>query len=104
MEEEKAAEKAAAAGAQDPTLKRKSVTFKLDNSTTRKYVKLRKALYWICGVEKYLNMERKWEVEQHHPKIDTSIDQSKLASIVCNVNAVIAMAICGFVYAFFNKF
>jgi hypothetical protein len=60
-------------------------------------------VYWICGIESSLNSNKNIS---NQPKyiIDTSIYQSKFWSNVCDTNAIIAMALCGFFYAFFNKF
>lgn len=68
--------------------------------------KWRKALYWLCGVEKYINKSHREEesYDEKATKIDTSIDQTPTARNLCDVNAVIAMAVCSFIYAFFNKF
>jgi hypothetical protein len=71
--------------------------FKTDN-------KFRKVLYWICGVGKYLNKENETVDRLKTYRIDTSIDESTFWSTVCDINAVLAMALCGFLYAFFNKF
>lgn len=88
------------------TIKKKKsanrVAFNLDFEK-KKVSRWRKMAYWICGVEKYLEMEHMIEIEHQH-EIDTSIDQSESASNICNINAVIAMAVCAFMYAFFNKF
>lgn len=56
----------------------------------------------MCGIESSLKTSKaKTDVKY---KIDTSIYQDKFWSNVCDINAVIAMALCGFCYAFFNKF
>ncbi len=60
---------------------------------------LKRALFWICGIESQLKEEA---VEQVH--VDTSIDQNPKWARVCNVNAVIAIALSGFFVAFFNKY
>lgn len=84
------------------------VTFKLnDTDDERKELSsFRKIMYWICGVEKFINVDRAKlnKANDNNFKIDTSIDQSPLWSNVCDINAIIAMAICSFLYAFFNKF
>lgn len=36
--------------------------------------------------------------------MDTSIDENQFWSRVCDINALIAMSLAGFVIAFFNKF
>ena len=73
--------------------------------------KWKKTIFWICGIETLLKQE---ELKKHlsdseqntnvNVKIDTSIHQDRFWSNVCDVNAVIAMALCGFCYGFFNKF
>lgn len=79
------------------------VSFKLDDEPKKEMTKMRKLLYWLCGVENYINKDRR-EVNPPARKIDTSIDQTSLAKNICDVNAIIAIAVCGFMYAFFNKF
>ena len=67
----------------------------------KKASKLKWITYWMCGIESSLTKNK---VKQPKYVIDTSIYQSKFWSNVCDANAVIAMALCGFCYAFFNKF
>lgn len=65
----------------------------------------KKAVVWICGLEK-----KKTSNSSTSPPVstsnkpDTSIDQHKFWSVVCDINAVIAIALCGFCFAFFNKY
>ncbi len=63
--------------------------------------KLKTALYWICGIEHRLKHK---ERTMQKYVIDTSIAQSPFWANVCDVNAILVMAACGFFYAFFNKF
>ena len=58
--------------------------------------KFKRAFFWLCGI-KQMNDAPKYT-------IDTSIAQDPFWKNVCDVNAVIAMALCGFCYGFFNKF
>lgn len=62
----------------------------------------KKMFFWLCGIEKYMNSENK--SNNNNEKINTSIEENKLWSSVCDINAVIAIAFCGFCYAFFNRF
>lgn len=81
------------------------VSFKFENKP-KDMSKARKLLYWLCGVETYINKDhRKIDFDPTRiEKIDTSIDQTSFARAVCDVNAALAIAVCGFMYAFFNKF
>lgn len=64
---------------------------------------LKKALFWICGIESSLNRDDlKDAAISHH--VDTSIDQNPFWSAVLDINAVIAMSIGGFCLAFLNKY
>ena len=66
--------------------------------------KLRTILNCICGIESINgNQQAVQESSEEVPK-DTSIYQSKFASNMCDLTAVGVMALCGFCYAFFNKF
>ena len=67
---------------------------------------LKTALYWICGIESMLKTKNK---SQKNPvivnkAIDTCIKEDRFYANVCNINAVIALCITGFIVAFFNKF
>jgi hypothetical protein len=62
----------------------------------------KKTLIWLCGIEKYLAEANQGQKVQ--PKIDTSIDQDPFWKNFCDLNAVLCMGLCGFCYAFFNKF
>lgn len=66
--------------------------------------KLKVFIYWLCGIESSLVKNNVKSNSSEDYKIDTSINQSKFLSNVCDINAVIAMALCGFCYAFFNRF
>ncbi len=63
-------------------------------------------LFWFCGIESILKKPSEEELETYivESKIDTSIDQEKFWSNLCDVNAVIALALTGFVVAFLNKY
>jgi hypothetical protein len=64
----------------------------------------KKSLVWLCGIESFINIEKNEQHNQNDSKIDTSIDQDPKWKTICDVNAVVAMALCGFCYAFFNKY
>lgn len=89
----------------------KNVTFEFEdkNSSLRSSIDstspstLKKAFFWICGIESTLNQNEDPD-EAFKNKIDTSIDQDKFYARLCNINAVFAVALCGFCIAFFNKF
>lgn len=72
--------------------------------------KWKKTIFWICGIESLLKQEElrknSSDLEENNKvlKIDTSIHQDPFWSKICDINAVIAMALCGFCYGFFNKF
>lgn len=61
----------------------------------------KKAFFWLCGIESTFNQENKEQVQE---VIDTSIDQDPFWATVCDVNAIIALGLAGFCFAFFNKF
>lgn len=84
-------------------LSRSSVKFEEDEFIEMSRAK--KLLYWICGLETYINKDhRKIDAGKSRKDIiDTSIDQTNLAKSICNVNAVAAIAVCGFIYGFFWK-
>ena len=65
--------------------------------------KFKIALFWICGIESNLkeNFNDDLKVIQ---EVDTSIEQDKFWSNICDINAVIALALCAFVIAFYNKY
>ena len=76
------------------------------HDTNKIYVKPNKfkiALFWICGIESNLkeNFNEDLKVIQ---KVDTSIEQDPFWSNICDLNAVIALALCAFVIAFYNKY
>ena len=63
--------------------------------------KWKKSLILICGIENFIGERNQQRVIT---KINTSIGQEPFLKAVCDVNAVVAIALCGFSYAFFNKF
>lgn len=65
--------------------------------------KLKVGLFWLCGIES--NLKQK-DIAAEIPirKVDTSIQQSRFWSVACDINAVIAIALSGFVIAFLNKY
>ena len=76
--------------------------FKIDEQRP-KPSKLKVALFWICGIESSLKEGYDPDAKIEH-EIDTSIDQDPFWSNVCDLNAVIAIAISGFTVAFYNKY
>lgn len=62
----------------------------------------KKIVYWFCGINSFLKNKNKLQTSDL--KIDTSIDEDPMMKKICDVNAVIAMAFCGFCYGFFNKY
>lgn len=79
---------------------------KVEEANAKPFVKpsnLKVALFWICGIEGNLKEDFN-ENEQIEQVIDTSIDQDPFWSKVCDLNAVLAIALCGFCVAFFNKY
>jgi len=67
--------------------------------------KLKKAFFWICGIEKMLQNKTEENLQDKSTNIvDTSIDEEPFWALICNINAVLAIALCGFCVAFFNKY
>lgn len=62
----------------------------------------KKGLYWLCGIESGIESDVQHAVEE--TKLDTSINENPVWAMVCDVNAVIAMSVCAFLYAFYNNF
>lgn len=62
----------------------------------------KKGLYWLCGIESAIDKDVHASIEE--TKLDTSIKENSFWATVCDVNAVIAMSVCGFLYAFYNNF
>ena len=63
----------------------------------------RRFLFWICGMTISTNGNSRKQDKQIDV-IDTSIDEDHILSVICNVSAVIIMAIVGFMFGFFNKY
>lgn len=63
---------------------------------------LKKAFYFICGLESQINPNANDEIEK--TTMDTSIDEDPFWSRFCDINAIIAMSLAGFSVAFFNKY
>lgn len=62
----------------------------------------KKTFFWICGIESSLKGGMEATESQHH--VDTSIDQDPKWAVLCDINAIIAIALSGFCIAFFNKY
>lgn len=60
---------------------------------------LKKIILLICGVNAKTMNNPNIEV-----KMDTSIEETKFWSKICDIGTVISLAVCGFFFAFFNKF
>jgi len=58
-------------------------------------------LFWTCGIEK---MNRNDGVKELPQIIDKSIDEDPKMKLICDLNAIIAIALSCFCFAFFNKF
>ncbi len=58
-------------------------------------------LFWTCGIEK---MNRNDDVKELPQIIDKSIDEDPKMKLICDLNAIIAIALSCFCFAFFNKF
>ena len=71
-------------------------------SNENKFSIYKKIFFWFCGIEKYMKSET--NTNKKNEKMSTSIEENKLWSSICDVNAIIAIAFCGFCYAFFNRF
>lgn len=65
--------------------------------------RVKTALFWICGVESVLKQGGN-KSDQPAPKVDTSIEENKWLSRLCDVNAIIAISLSGFCIAFFNRY
>ena len=67
-----------------------------DGETVRRSPnKFKKTFLWLCGIK---------TTETPKYTIDTSIEENPFWKTVCDVNAVIAISVCGFLYTFFNKY
>jgi len=76
----------------------------IDQDSDKPPSKLKKAFFWICGIEKMLQQTNEENKEEKSNEIDTSIDEEPFWALICNINAVLAIALCGFCVAFFNKY
>jgi hypothetical protein len=87
-----------------PRSKSSKLFDKLNSENLKKHntTSFKKAIIWICGIEKFLDESH--SSQRSESKIDTSIEQDPFWKNFCDVNAVIALGLCGFCYAFFNKF
>lgn len=65
--------------------------------------RIKTILFWICGVESVLKQGVN-KPDQPAPKVDTSIEENKWLSRLCDVNAIVAIALSGFCIAFFNRY
>ena len=65
--------------------------------------KLKTAFFWICGIEN-MTGDNENAVQQASEVIDTSIDQEPFWATFCDLNAIIAVGLSCFCFAFFNKF
>ncbi len=74
----------------------------LEDTETDEPSGAKKIVYWLCGINSFIKNKNK--LPQTDFKIDTSIDENPTLKKICDVNAVLAMAFCGFCYGFFNKY
>ena len=74
----------------------------LEDTETDEASGSKKIVYWLCGINSFLKNKNK--LPKTDFKIDTSIDENPTLKKICDVNAVLAMAFCGFCYGFFNKY
>lgn len=58
-----------------------------------------KASVFVCGIGSATNKSKASIVFT-----DTSIQESRFGSMVCDIVAAISLSLCGFVFAFFNKY
>ena len=65
--------------------------------------KLKVAFFWICGIESSLNQDKDVNILPEY-KVDVSIEQDKFWASVCDLNAIFAIALMSFGFAFLNKF
>ena len=63
---------------------------------------LKKAFFWICGIEKDLITDLEESKSRHN--LNTSIEEHAFEDKICNINGVLILAVAGFFYAFFNKY
>jgi hypothetical protein len=74
-----------------------------ENDTETSPGKLKVAFFWICGIESSLNKDKDVNIVPEY-NVDVSIDQDKFWANVCDLNAVFAIALMSFGFAFLNKF
>lgn len=60
------------------------------------------AFFWICGIEKQMSQPDSEQTSSE--QVDTSIEQNRFWAVVCDINAIIAMALSAFCFAFFNVY
>ena len=73
----------------------------IENSPHVKHGAFKTALFWICGIESSLTPNDDVVLVN---KVDTSIDEDPFWSRVCDINAIVAIGLCTFCFAFMNKF
>lgn len=64
----------------------------------------KKAFFWMCGIEKKKPNNSNSNTSSEPQKADTSLEQNRFWSTICDINAVIAIGLSGFCFAFFNKY
>ena len=65
--------------------------------------KVKKVFFWICGIEN-MRMDEDENVDKEPEVIDVSLDQDPFWARFCDLNAIIAIALSCFCFAFFNKY
>ena len=66
---------------------------------------LKKGMYWLCGIESMINSsDEPAKIESKQHEMDTSISQDPFWAKVCDINAVLAIALSAFCIGFFNRY
>ena len=83
-----------------PEIKNEEKKLEIEKSTGEISI-FKKCFFFICGIESSINED---EVEIEETKMDTSIDEDPYWSRICDINAIIAMSLAAFSFAFFNNY
>ena len=73
------------------------------NSNFSKHILIKKMFFWTCGIENMTRSRNKVTTSQSQA-IDISIDETSYWKNFCDINAIIAIALSCFCFAFFNKY
>ena len=85
------------------TMNSKATKNKTDKRERAPPGKVKKVFFWICGIEN-MKMDEEENMQKEPEIIDVSIDQDPFWANFCDLNAIIAIALSCFCFAFFNKF